>query len=41
MVKTLPYIHQPNKVARKASDVLAADWRYQTREKCSKFFHMY
>ena len=41
MVKTLPYIHQPNKVARKASDLLAADWRYQTREKCSKFFHLY
>ena len=41
MVKTLPYIHQPNKVERKASDLLAADWRYQTREKCSKFFHLY
>ena len=30
MVKTLPFIHQLQRVARKASDVSAADLRYQT-----------
>ena len=30
MVKALPFIRQPDRVARKASDVSAADWRYQT-----------
>ena len=33
MVKALLFIRQPDRVARKASDVSAADWRYQTREK--------
>ena len=33
MVKALPFIHHPDRVARKASDVSAADWRYQTRVK--------
>ena len=40
MVKNLLYINQPNKVVRKASDVSAADWRYQTREKISYSFHV-
>ena len=30
MVKASPFIHQPDRMARKASDVSAADWRYQT-----------
>ena len=38
MVKALPFIHQPDRMARKASDVSAADWRYQTRVKMSHFF---
>ena len=46
MVKALPFIYQPDQVARKASDVLAADWRYQTHVKnydifdvcCNGFF---
>ena len=29
IVKTLPFIHQPDRVAPKASDVSAADWLYQ------------
>ena len=33
MVKALPFIHQPDRVARKASYVSAADWRYQTHVK--------
>ena len=33
MAKASPFIHQPDRVARKASDVLAADWRYQTHVK--------
>ena len=33
MVKALLFIHQPDRVARKASDVSAADWRYQTHVK--------
>ena len=37
MVKALPFIHQSNRVARKASDVSAADWRYQTLEKILYF----
>ena len=39
-MNALQYIHQPDRVARKASDVLAADWRYQSREKASNFFHV-
>ena len=38
MVKALPFIHQPDRVARKASDVSAADWRYQTQVKKYRFF---
>ena len=30
-MNALQFIHQPDRVARKASDVLAADWRYQSR----------
>ena len=33
MVKALPLIHQPERVARKANDVSAVDWRYQTHVK--------
>ena len=33
MVKALLFIHQPDRVARKASDVSAADWQYQTHVK--------
>ena len=29
IVKALPFIHQPDQVAPKASDVSAADWLYQ------------
>ena len=29
IVKALPFIHQPNRVVPKASDVSAADWLYQ------------
>ena len=35
MVKALPFIHQHDRVARKTSDVSAADWRRQTHEKLS------
>ena len=31
MVTASPFIHQPDRVAPKASDVSVADWRYQTR----------
>ena len=31
MVTASPFIHQSDRVAPKASDVSAADWRYQTR----------
>ena len=33
IVKALPFIHQPDRVARKASDESVADWRYQTHVK--------
>ena len=33
MVKALPFIHQPDRVARSASVVSAADQRYQTHVK--------
>ena len=33
MVKALPFIHQPNQVALKASDVSAGYGQYQTRVK--------
>ena len=35
---TLLFIHQPNRVARKASDVLTADWRYQRHVKKYRIF---
>ena len=31
MVTASPFIHQPDRVAPKTSDVSVADWRYQTR----------
>ena len=37
MVKALPFIRQPDGLAREASDVSAANWRYQTREKILYF----
>ena len=37
-VKALPFIHQPDWVARKASDARAADWRYQTHVKKYRIF---
>ena len=33
MAKASPFIHQPDRVAQKASDVSAADWRYQIHVK--------
>ena len=40
IVKALPFIHQPDRVASKASDVSAADWLYQHRWKNTIFFHV-
>ena len=40
MVKALPFIHQPDRMARKASDVSAADWRYQTHVENTILFHV-
>ena len=37
IMKVLPFIHQPDRVAPKASDVSAADWRYQTHLKTCGF----
>lgn len=33
IVNGVPFIRQPNKVARRVSDVLAVDWRYETHVK--------
>ena len=38
MVRASPFIHQPDQVALKASDVSEADWRYQTHVKNTIFF---
>ena len=38
MAKALPFTHQPGGVAQKASDVSAADWRYQTGVKKYRIF---
>ena len=38
MVKALLFTYQPNRVARKASDVLGADWQYQTQVKKHRIF---
>ena len=38
MVRASPFIHQPDRVARKASDVSAADWLYQRHMKKHLFF---
>ena len=38
MAKALPFIHQPDGVAQRASDVSAADWRYQTGVKKISYF---
>ena len=40
MVKALPFIHQPDRVARKACEVSATDWQYQTHVKKYRFFFM-
>ena len=37
-MKALLFIHQPDRVARKASDVSGADWRYQTHAKRYRIF---
>ena len=33
MVKYSPFVHIPDRMARKAGDVSAADWRYHTHVK--------
>ena len=38
MAKALPFIHQPDGVAQRASDMSAADWRYQTGVKKYRIF---
>ena len=38
MVKALPFIHQPEEVVRKGTDVSVADRRYQTHVKRIRFF---
>ena len=40
IVRALPFIHQPDRVAPKASDVSAADWLYQHTWKNTIFFHV-
>ena len=40
VVKALSLTHQPDRVARKGSDVSAADWRYQTHLKKYRIFHV-
>ena len=40
MVRASPFIHQPDRVARKASDVLAADWLYQRHVKKHRIFFL-
>ena len=37
MVKVLPFLHQHDEVARKAINVSAVDWRYQTHKIVSYF----
>ena len=43
MEKAWSFIHQPDQVARKASDVSAADWRYQIHMKKYHYdiFHVF
>ena len=41
IVKALPFIHQPDQVAPKASDVSADDWLYQHVEKNTVFFNVF
>ena len=36
MVKASPFIHQPDRVARKVSDVSATDWQYKHSQKKKK-----
>ena len=38
MVKALPFIHQPDQLMQKASDMSAADWQYQTHMKKYSIF---
>ena len=40
MVMALRFVHQPDRVARKASDVLSADWGYLIHVKNILFFHV-
>ena len=40
IVKALPFIHQPDQAALKASDMSAADWLYQHTWKNTIFFHV-
>ena len=40
MVKALPFIHQPDREARKASGASVADWRYQTHVKKYRIFSL-
>ena len=40
IVKAFPFIHQPERLAPKASDVSAADWLYQHTWKNTIFFHV-
>ena len=40
-MKALLFIHQPDRVVQKASDVSAADWLYQQTWKNIVFFHVY
>ena len=40
MVMALRFVHQPDRVARKASDVSSADWGYLIHVKNILFFHV-
>ena len=40
MMRALPFVHQPDRVARKSSDVSAVDWLYQTHVKTYSIFHV-
>ena len=40
MAKALLFIDQPDRVARKASEVSAADWQSQTHVKKYRIFHV-
>ena len=40
MLKALPFIYQLDRVARRTSDVSAADWRYQSLVKKYHSFYV-